>query len=100
MTKGSNNFPETIVDVVQLLNNYKVPMRHQHNQEPDGNSVAFVQGDGWPAAPKSEIKCWHCSKKGHYKNECLKLQLQVLDVGVQNLLVDKKWELDLFVNNE
>ncbi len=55
MTKGSNNFPKTIIEVVQLLNNYKVPTRHQSNQEPNGNGVAFVQGNRRPAAPKSKI---------------------------------------------
>jgi hypothetical protein len=73
MMKGSNNFPKTIVEVVRLLNNYKLPMRHQCNQEPNGNGVAFVQGNGRLTAPKSKIECWHCSKKGHYKNKCHEL---------------------------
>jgi hypothetical protein len=87
MTKGSNNFPKTI-EVVQFLNNYKVPMRHQFNPGPDCDGVTFGQGNRKLAAPKSKIKCLHYSKKGHYKNKCLKLQ--VLDIGIQNLLISNK----------
>jgi hypothetical protein len=57
MKERSNNFPMTIVEVVQLLNDYKVPTRHQCNQEPNCNSVAFVWGIGRPEAWKSKIKC-------------------------------------------
>ncbi len=31
MTKGIDSFPKTIIEVVQLLNNYEVPTRHQCN---------------------------------------------------------------------
>jgi hypothetical protein len=67
MTKGSNKFPKTIVEVVGLPNNYKVSTRHQRNQQPNFDGIAFVQGDDKLAAPKSKIKCLHCSKKGYYK---------------------------------
>jgi hypothetical protein len=93
MTKGSDNFPKTIVEIVQLFNNYKVTTRHQHNLEPNGNGFAFVQDDGRLAAPKSKIECWHFNKKGHYQNRCP--ELQVLDLGIQTLCVDNKWELDM-----
>ncbi len=62
---------------------------------PMTTDLLFVQGNGKVAAPKSEIECWHCSKKGHYKNKCP--ELQVLDVGIQNLLVNNKFELDMGV---
>ena len=39
----------------------------------------------------SDIECWHCNKKGHYKNKCP--ELQVIDVGVQNLFIND-WEPD------
>jgi hypothetical protein len=55
--KGSDNILKTIVGLVELFNNYKVPRRHQCNQEPDGNGVAFVQGNRQLAAPKSKIEC-------------------------------------------
>ncbi len=96
MTKGSNNFPKTIVELVQLLNDYKVPTRHQHNQEHKCNDVAFIQGNGRCLAPKSKIECWHCSKKGQYKKN-KSPELQVLEVGIQNLLLSDKWELDMGV---
>jgi hypothetical protein len=93
MTKGNSNFRKTIVEVVQLLNDYKVLARHQRNQGPDGNGVVFVHSDGKLAAPKGKIEFCHCSKKRHYKNKCPKLQ--DLDVGIQNLLGNDNWELDM-----
>ncbi len=29
--------------------------------------------------------CWHRGKKGHYKSNCPKFQVQEINVGVQNL---------------
>ena len=93
MTKGLDHFPKTIVDTMRLLNNYKVPARHnRQNRQGDGDSVAFVQGDKQKAAKEAdaplitEIECWHYNKKGHYKNEWP--ELQVVDEGVQNLAIN------------
>jgi hypothetical protein len=30
LTKGTNNFPTTVVEMTRLLSNYKVPPRHVH----------------------------------------------------------------------
>ncbi len=30
MTKGTNNFPKTVVETTRLLSDYKVPPRHVH----------------------------------------------------------------------
>ncbi len=78
-----------IVKTMRLLNNYKVPARHQHHCKPNGDGIAFVQGNKPAKAeslPKSNIECWHCSKKGHYKNKCP--ELQVLDIGMQNVHIN------------
>jgi hypothetical protein len=76
MTKGTNNFPKTIVETMHLLTNCKASLRLQQVHDPDGEGLAFVQGKGTmprilkrEIASKDEIKCWHCSKMGHYKNE-------------------------------
>jgi hypothetical protein len=48
--------------------------------------VAFVQNTGGTAPPPvRDILCWHCGKREHYKSGCLKLQVQEINVGVQNL---------------
>jgi hypothetical protein len=42
MTKGVNNFPKTVDKLLQLMSDYKVPVRAQCIKE-NGESVAFVQ---------------------------------------------------------
>ncbi len=86
MTKGTNNYPKTIVETMRLLTDYVPPPRLQHVNDPDGEGLAFVQGKGGTlCGPKRDIKCFHCDGP-HYKSECPELKL--LDAGVQNLDVD------------
>ncbi len=84
MTKGTNNFPKTVVETTRLLSNYEVPPRHVCAREPDSEGMAFVQGAGEKTPAIGTIDCWHCGKKGHYKTSCLELQI---DKGVQNLSI-------------
>jgi hypothetical protein len=98
MTKGTNNFPKTVVQMTRLLSNYKVPPRHVHAHEPDSEGVAFVQGAGEKMPVIGTIDCWHCGKKGHYKTSCPELQI---DEGVQNLSIeDSVQEHSLFLTDD
>jgi hypothetical protein len=92
MTKGTNNFPKTIVNTVHLLTDYVALPRLQRARDPDGKGLAFVQGEGRaPCGPKRDsankgkINCWHCGGP-HYKSECPKLK--ALDKGIQNFNID------------
>jgi hypothetical protein len=105
MTKGRDNYPMTIVETTRLLNNYKVPARQQRVKDPNNNVVAFVQTGpkkpGANAPPVGDVDCWHCGKRGHYRSNCSKLQVQELNVGVQNLHMDDcKDEHGLFSSGE
>jgi hypothetical protein len=86
MTKGFDNFPKMMVKTLQLMSNYKVPARAQHIKE-NGKGVAFVQ-DGKVMNAK-DIKCWHCSKKGHYQSNCPKLKVEGTDDGIQNFTIEE-----------
>ncbi len=68
-TKGVDNFPKTMVEMLQLMSNYKVPTRAQCIKE-NSKGVVFVQ-EGKVMNAK-DIKCW-CSKKRHYRSNCPKL---------------------------
>jgi hypothetical protein len=83
MTKGTDNYPKTMVETMRMLTDYAPPPRLQRVRNPDGKGLAFIQGKGGAShGPKKDIKCYHCSGP-HYKNECPELKL--LDSGVQNL---------------
>ncbi len=88
MTKGTDNYPKTIVETLRLLTDYVPPPRLQRARDPDGEELAFIQGEGGtPRGSKSkgEVECWHCGGP-HFKNKCPELKL--LDTGVQNLNID------------
>jgi len=92
MKKGTDNYPKTIVETMHLLTDYVPPPRLQSVSDPDGEELAFIQGeDGTSRGPKSksEVQCWHCGGP-HFKSECPKLKL--LDTGVQNLNIDNRNE--------
>jgi hypothetical protein len=81
MTKRVKNFPRMLVKTLQLMSNYKVPVRAQCIRE-IGKGVAIVQ-DGKIMSIK-DIDCWHCIKKGHYCSDCPDLRVKGIDNGVQN----------------
>jgi hypothetical protein len=84
MTKGVDNFPKTMVKTLQLMSNYKVPARAQHAKE-KSEGVAFVQDR--KVMNTRDIKCWHCSKKGHYQSNCPKLNVNGVDDGIQSFTI-------------
>ena len=88
MTKGTDNFLKTMVETIRILADYIPPPRLQHVRNPDGEGLAFIQGEGGTSrGPKSkgEVECWHCGGP-HFKNKRPKLKL--LDMGIQNLNID------------
>jgi hypothetical protein len=102
MTKGTDNFPKTIVDTVHLLTNYVALPRLQHARDLDGKGLAFVQGEGGASCGpkrddvnKGKVNCWHCGRP-HNKSECSKLK--ALDKGIQNFNInDCNKEHNLFL---
>ena len=57
MTKGTNNYPKTIVDTMRLLTDYIPPPRLQRMLDPDGKGLAFIQGEvGAPRGLRSNGK--------------------------------------------
>jgi hypothetical protein len=87
-TKGTDNYPKTIVKTMRLLTDYVPLPRLQRVHDLDGEGLTFIQGEsGTLRGPKSkgEVKCWHCGGP-HFKNECSELKL--LNTGVQNLNID------------
>ncbi len=99
MTKGTDNYPKTMVETMRMLTDYVPPPRLQHVRDPDDEGLAFIQGEGGASrGPKKDIKCYHCSGP-HYKNECPNLKL--LDLGTQNLNIDNcNNEHNLFLAND
>ncbi len=84
-TKGVDNFPKTMVEMLQLMSKYKVPARAQCIKE-NNQGVGFVQ-EGKVMNTKN-IECWHCSKKGHYQSNCPKLKVEGVDDGIQNFTIE------------
>ena len=86
MTKGTGNYPKTIVQTMRLLTVYVPPPRLQRMHNPYSEGLAFIQGDpGTPRGPKKNVKCFHCNGS-HYKADCPELKL--LELGIQNLNID------------
>jgi hypothetical protein len=101
MTKGVDNFPKTMLEMLQLMSTYKVLAMAQHVKE-NSEGMAFAQeGKVVNAKDYSDIECWHCSKRGHYQSNCPKLKVGGADDGIQNFTIK---ELDdghsLFLANE
>ena len=46
MTKGTNNYPKTIVETMHLLTDYVPPPRLQHVRDLDSEGLVFIQGEG------------------------------------------------------
>ena len=68
MSKETNNFPKTIVDMVCLINDYKGTRVHLYKSTNEGgNAVAFAQRG---TTPINQIKCHQCGVLGHYKLNC------------------------------
>jgi hypothetical protein len=86
MTKGADNFPKTMVKTLQLMSNYKVPVRAKGVKE-NGEGVAFVQ-EGKVMNSK-DIECRHCSKKGHYQSNCPKVKVEGADDGIKNFTIEE-----------
>jgi hypothetical protein len=86
MTKGSDNFPKTTVEMLRLMSTYNVPARAQRVKE-NSKGVAFVQERKVMNA--MDIKCWHYSKKGHYQGNCLEQKVESADDGIQNFTIDE-----------
>jgi hypothetical protein len=42
MTKGTDNFPKTIVETMCLLTGYVPPPRMQHARDPNGEGLVFI----------------------------------------------------------
>jgi hypothetical protein len=65
---------------------HKVLARQQHLKDLNDDGVAFVQNTGGTAPPLvGDILCWYCGKKGHYRSDCPKLQVQEFNIEVKNL---------------
>ncbi len=45
-TKRTDNYPKTIVETMRLLTDYVPPPRLQRMRDPDGEGLAFIQGEG------------------------------------------------------
>ena len=86
MTKGVDNFPKMMVKMMQVMGDYKVPLRAPRNRD-SNEGVAFVQDVR--LINMKDIKCWHCSKKGHYCSNCPNLKVEGIGDGIQNFTFRK-----------
>ena len=60
MTKGIDNYPKMMGETIRMLTDYVPPPRLQHVRDPDGEGLAFDQGEGGALhGPKKDIKCYH-----------------------------------------
>jgi hypothetical protein len=48
MTKGTDNYPKKIAETMRLLTDYVPPPRLQRVRDPEGEGLAFIQGEGRP----------------------------------------------------
>ncbi len=46
MTKGTDNYPKTMVEATWLLNDYKIMIRPQHARDKAREGLAFIQECG------------------------------------------------------
>ncbi len=93
MTKGTDNYPKTIVETTRRLTGYVPPPRLQRARDLDGKGLAFVQGKGGAlhggskkdSASKGGVDCWHCGG-AHYKSKWPDLKKP--DAGIQNIAIN------------
>jgi hypothetical protein len=85
MNKGLDNHPKTIIKMMRMLNNYKVPAHLQRVPQADREGMAFAQdgGRGGSQSDGGNQLCWRCGKTGHIWKKCP--ELQQLKIGVDNL---------------
>jgi hypothetical protein len=93
MTKGTDIYPKTIVEMMRILNDYNFPPRLQRVWEGNNEGMAFVQGSGGghrgSQGKGCSITCWHCSKAGHTKNKCPDLQVEWVYKGIDILNIEE-----------
>jgi hypothetical protein len=98
MTKGVDNFPKMLVEMMRLMTDYKVPPRAPRVRTGGNKGVAFVQAGGAAGAAgaaaaragtTAAIEYWHYSKTGHYKSDCPELTGDGAKQGVQNLSIEE-----------
>ena len=75
MTMGTNNYPKSIDEIVNILNTFiktnKNSYAKKNNYRAEGTEVAFTQ-----ARDLSEVTCYHCGKKGHFAKICAEKEVK------------------------